>query len=100
MVKGLFQSSPVKAVRDDYFTRKSAWENIIDFIPKNKILWEAFYDPQSKSASHLEELGFDVISKDQDFFESNEGDICCSNCPFSLKKEVLTRLKFLNKPLF
>ena len=98
MVKGLFQCNPVKAVHDDYFTRKSSWEDIKEFIPKDKVIWEPFYDVNSQSASHLKDMGFDVIWKDQDFFDSNEGDICVSNCPFSLKKEVLNRLKLLNKP--
>ena len=97
MVKGLFQCNPVKAIHDDYYTRKISWQNIIDFIPKDKVIWEPFYSENSDSASHLKELGFDVIWKDADFFESNEGQIVVSNCPFSLKKEVLTRLKELNK---
>ena len=33
-----------------------------------------------------------------DFFEENRGDIIVSNPPFSKSKEVLTRLKELDKP--
>ena len=33
---------------DDYMTPKSAWENIKQYIPKDKVIWEAFYgDGQS-----------------------------------------------------
>ena len=41
--------------KDNYFTPKEAWENIKDFIPKNKIIWEAFYG-DGKSGEYLEEL--------------------------------------------
>lgn len=28
---------------DDYMTPKSAWESILQYIPKDKLIWEAFY---------------------------------------------------------
>ena len=28
---------------DDYMTPKLVWENIKHFIPKDKVIWEAFY---------------------------------------------------------
>ena len=28
---------------DDYMTPKYAWENIKNYIPKDKVIWEAFY---------------------------------------------------------
>lgn len=82
---------------DDYMTPKSAWENIQQYIPKDKVIWECFYG-DGKSGKDLEELGFKVIHKDIDFFKHNEGDIIISNPPFTLKKEVFTRLIELNKP--
>jgi len=82
---------------DDYMTPKYAWENITDYIPKNKVIWEAFYG-DGTSGKYLKELGYTVIHEPIDFFESNEGDIIVSNPPFSKSKEVLTRLKELNKP--
>jgi hypothetical protein len=84
-------------VHDEYMTPKSAWENIKDYIPKNKKIWEAFYGNGS-SGKHLTDLGFDVIHRDIDFFENNEGEIIVSNPPFSLTKEVLTHCKKLGKP--
>jgi len=84
---------------DDYMTPKSAWENIIDYIPKDKVIWEAFYG-DGESGNHLTELGFNVIHEDKDFFKwtpENYGAIV-SNPPFQFKKEVLTRLKELDKP--
>jgi hypothetical protein len=82
---------------DDYMTPKYAWENIVDFIPKDKIIWEAFYG-DGKSGKYLEELGFNVIHEPINFFESDKGDIIVTNPPFSQSKEVVKRLKLLNKP--
>ena len=82
---------------DDYMTPKYAWENIKDYIPKDKVIWEAFYG-DGKSGEYLTELGFNVIHNDNDFFESNEGDIIVSNPPFSKSKDIINRLKLLDKP--
>lgn len=83
-------------VHDDYMTPKYAWENIKDYIPKKKI-WEAFYG-DGNSGTYLHDMGFDVIHRPIDFFTSNEGEIIVSNPPFSLSKEVMSRLKELDKP--
>jgi len=82
---------------DDYMTPKTAWENIQEYIPK-KTIWEAFYG-DGTSGSYLKELGFETIHQDIDFFQHNVGDIVVSNPPFSLIKEILTRLVVeLDKP--
>ena len=82
---------------DSYMTPKSAWENIQHLIPKDKVIWEAFYG-DGKSGDYLKELGFTVIHEPVDFFKNNLGDIIVSNPPFSFSKEVITRLKELDKP--
>ena len=82
---------------DDYMTPKYAWENIKQYIPNNKVIWEAFYG-DGKSGDYLKEMGFNVIHEPVDFFENNLGDIIVSNCPFSKSKEVMNRLYELNKP--
>jgi hypothetical protein len=82
---------------DNYMTPKHAWENIQHFLPRDKVIWEAFAG-NGNSSQFLTELGFEVICKEEDFFESNHGDIIVTNPPFSLKKEVFTRLKELDKP--
>lgn len=82
---------------DDYMTPKYAWEDIKDYIPKDKVIWEAFYG-DGVSGTHLTELGFKVIHEPIDFFTENKGDIIVSNPPFSKSHEVLTRLKELGKP--
>ena len=58
---------------DDYMTPKSAWENIKEFIPHNKVIWEAFFG-DGESGKYLKELGFNTIHEDIDFFENNLGE--------------------------
>jgi len=72
-------------------TPKYAWENIQHLIiPKDKLIWEAFYrDGSTSGQQHLKELGFDVIHKTVDFFQHNLGEIVVSNPPFSKCKEVM-----------
>ena len=82
---------------DDYMTPKYAWENIQQFIPKDKIIWEAFYG-DGASGKYLTELGFNVIHEVVDFFDNDLGDIIVSNPPFSKCKEIMFRLLELDKP--
>jgi hypothetical protein len=82
---------------DDYMTPKYAWENIKQYIPKDKVIWEAFYG-DGTSGNDLKELGFDVIHEPVDFFENDLGDVIVSNPPFSKCKEILDRLEQTNKP--
>ena len=82
---------------DDYMTPKSAWEKIEDYIPRDKVIWEAFYG-NGDSGRYLTQLGFNTIHEDIDFFNNDRGDCVVSNPPFTLCKEVLTRLVELDKP--
>ena len=84
-------------IDNDYMTPKYAWENIQQYIPKDKVIWEAFMG-DGKSGEYLRELGFNVIHDNDDFFENDKGDIVVSNPPFSKSKEVITRLKEIDKP--
>ena len=82
---------------DDYMTPKYAWENIKQYIPNDKVIWEAFYG-DGTSGTYLEELGFNVIHEPIDFFKEDKGDIIVSNPSFSLSKEIMKRLLVLDKP--
>tara|TARA_R110001606_G_scaffold390579_1_gene557674 strand:- start:58 stop:558 length:501 start_codon:yes stop_codon:yes gene_type:complete len=82
---------------DDYMTPKYAWENIKEYIPQDKVIWEAFYG-DGKSGNYLSDMGFNVIHEPVDFFENDLGDIIISNPPFSKSKEVMKRLLVLDKP--
>ena len=94
--------NPVKAIFDEYYTRKKAWEDIQGFIPSEKVLYEAFMLNSFRSSPlYLQELGFNVEwDTSHDFFqqEKRENAVCVSNCPFSLKKEVLQHLKQIDQP--
>ena len=82
---------------DDYMTPRSAWEAIIEYIPKDKVIWEAFYG-DGKSGEYLCDMGFNVIHKQVDFFKNDFGDIIISNPPFSIIKKIMSRLLILDKP--
>lgn len=82
---------------DDYMTPYYAWKNIEKYLPKDKVIWEAFYG-NGESGSHLKRLGCKTIHYDIDFFENNLGDCVISNPPFSKSKKILERLVLLEKP--
>ena len=82
---------------DNYITNKEDWERIKKYIPKDKVIWSPFYC-DGKQKEYFEEIGFNIIHEDEDFFENNKGDIIIDNIPFSKKKEILTRIKELDKP--
>jgi len=85
------------STHDDYMTPAYAWEAIRQYIPKDKIIWEAFYG-DGTSGEILRNMGFNVIHEDVDFFKNNLGDIIISNPPFSQSKPIINRLSELNKP--
>lgn len=83
---------------DCYMTPKYAWENIKQYIPNGKVIYEPFYG-DGKSGEYLRELGFTVIHEKVDFYENNfQYDIVVSNPPFSDYKRILQRLVELDKP--
>lgn len=82
---------------DKYMTPKQAWEDIKAFIPTDKLLWEAFFG-DGTSAQNLRDIGYDVVSEDCDFFQSNHGDIIVTNPPYSCKAKVFKYLQQLDKP--
>jgi len=86
-------------VFDDWMTPAHVWEDIKDFIPTDKVIWEPFYG-DGKSGQDIRDLGFEVIHEQIDFHEHNLGDIIISNPPFDKKllPDILKRLKELDKP--
>lgn len=88
---------------DEYNTPRELWENIKEFLPpKDKIVWEAFYG-NGNSGTILSSLGCTVLQSDVDFFDDNQHiidkmDMIISNIPFSKKKQILARLKEIDKP--
>ena len=83
---------------NNYYTPRTAWQEIGAYLPKNKLIWECFYG-DGTPAQYLRELGCNVISEDVEFFENKiEFDLIVTNPPFSLKKKEFERLRELNKP--
>jgi len=84
---------------DDFFTPKHVWEDIQHLIPKDKVIWDAFYG-DGQSGKDMRDIGYKVIHEPNDFFkwQPEHYDIIVSNPPFSKKKEVFTHLKELDKP--
>ena len=86
---------------DQYNTTADIWQSIADYIPQDKIIWEAFMlnNTSSKSIEILTEMGHNVIGHSSiDFFVENLGDIIVSNPPYSIKKKIFARLALLDKP--
>ena len=83
---------------DNYITNKSDWQRIKEYIPSDKKIWSPFYC-DGKMKEYFTDMDFDIYHEDKDFFTYEpEYDIVVDNPPFSKKKEVLKRLKQLNKP--
>ena len=89
---------------DEVYTPYYAVEPLLEFIPKNKIIWCPFDEEWSAFYNTFKENGYKVIrsslSEGQDYFtyEPEEWDIMVSNPPFSKKDKVLARAYELNKP--
>tara|TARA_R110001632_G_scaffold1216_1_gene5013 strand:+ start:882 stop:1352 length:471 start_codon:yes stop_codon:yes gene_type:complete len=82
---------------DNYNTNKEDWERIKQYIPTDKKIWSPFYC-DGKQKEYFADMGFNIIHEDEDFFDNNKGDIIIDNPPFSKKKEILKRLKEIDKP--
>lgn len=117
-----FKDSPKFSTHDDYYTPKSAWEQIKPFIEKRgfKKVFEPFLlNSNEQSKKHLEELEFKVIgNKTVDFLnedtwteemKNKNYDCIISNPPFqriksykqrkdNLKYKCIKKLIDLDKP--
>ena len=83
---------------DNYSTDKAGWEIIKPYIPIDKIIWSPFYC-DGKQKEYFEEMGYNIIHQDKDFFSYiPKYDILVDNPPFSKMKEICIRLKEIDKP--
>ena len=82
---------------DDYMTPAYAWEDIQEYIPKHKVIWDPFFG-DGQSGKTLTRLGFNTIHENIDFFQYNLGDVIVTNPPFSQIPQIISRLKELEKP--
>lgn len=83
---------------DNYSTDKNGWEIIKEYIPSDKIIWSPFYC-DGKQKEYFKEMGFDIIHEDKDFFSYiPQYDLIIDNPPFSKLRQILERLKEIDKP--
>ena len=85
---------------NEWYTPKYAFADIAHLIPKDKIIWEAFYGDGS-SGQYLTELGFNVEHDEHlDFYESAplDYDMIVTNPPYSSKSRTFKRLYELDVP--
>ena len=83
---------------DNYATDFNVWETIKEYIPHNKKIYAPFYC-DGKQKEYFEEMGYDIIHEDVDFFTNTfDYDIIVDNPPFSKKKEILIKLREIDKP--
>lgn len=90
---------------DEVYTPFYAVEPLLEFVPKDKVIWCPFDEEWSAYYQMFTENGYKVIRScigdNQDFFtyEPDEHwDILISNPPFSKKDKVLERAFSFNKP--
>ena len=89
---------------DEVYTPYYAVEPLLEFLPKDKVIWCPFDEVWSAYYNCLTEKGYKVVrsslSEGRDFFkyEPDNWDILVSNPPFSKKDEVLKRAFSFEKP--
>lgn len=89
---------------DEVFTPFYAVEPLLEFLPKDKIIWCPFDEEWSAFYQLLSEKGFEVVRSSlrdgKDFFEyePEKWDILVSNPPFSKKDDVLKKAFSFGKP--
>ena len=94
----MFTSKHKFQTADSWESRPKVWTCVNHLIPRGKVLYEPF-DPNGNGGRILRSLGHSVISSKADFFTSQPlGDVTVTNPPFSISKEVLTRLKAQGRP--
>lgn len=87
---------------DVYYTKKETWEDILHYLPNDKIYLDCFYG-NGKNIENLKELGLNCIGADIDYFDALDNlnyDIILTNSPFSrnILTEFLYNLSALDKP--
>lgn len=89
---------------DECYTPKYGVIPILEFLPKNKIVWCPFYTEESQYVKTLKENGYNVIyshiNNGKDFYkyEPDNWDILVSNPPFTGKRKIVERALSFNKP--
>jgi hypothetical protein len=88
---------------DECYTPDYGVAPVLEFIPKDKIIWCPFDTEESefvKQISKTNEVVYSHIDEDKDFFtyEPDRWDIIVSNPPFKGKRKIFERALSFNKP--
>ena len=88
-----------KEKSDEYYTPHYAIYPLLQYLPKDKVIWECT-DTSGSISSYLREKGYNVVSTADNFFsyDKPQGDIIVTNPPYSLKTEFLEHSYKLNVP--
>ena len=97
-----------KSNDDEWYTPRMALEMVCPYLPKDKVIWEAFTSGNNKlieSPKYLREIGHNVIATGDNFFTCDYGDIVVSNPPYAtprgeenIKTRIIRRLCDMDKP--
>lgn len=79
-----------KEKSDEYSTPSYALLPLLEYLPKDKMIWECT-DTSGSISSFLKGKGYKVVSTEDNFLLYNmpKGDIIVTNPPYSLKTEFL-----------
>ena len=88
---------------DECYTPDYAVKPILEYIPKDAIVWCPFDTDEShfvKQISQTNHVEYSHLNKGEDFFqyEPDDWDMMVSNPPFSRKKKFFERALSFNKP--
>ena len=88
---------------DECYTPEYAVKPILEYIPKDAIVWCPFDTDEShfvKQISQTNHVEYSHLNKGEDFFqyEPDDWDMMVSNPPFSRKKKFFERALSFNKP--
>ena len=87
---------------DEYYTPKYIWEDILHFLPRDKLYLDPFYG-EGGNINNLNELGINAVGGNIDCFQALrllDYDIILTNSPFSrnILIEFLYNLSSLDVP--
>jgi len=87
---------------DEYYTPKIIFENILHYLPRDKIYLDPFFG-NGTSINNLNKLGLNAIGSNIDYFDALRDlqyDVIITNSPFSrgILIEFLYNLSALDKP--
>lgn len=93
-----------KGGNDECYTPKYVVDEIIKYLPKDKVYWLPFDRDDSEFVNVLRDNGYTYINSHIDYgqdyynFEPPRWDIMLSNPPFTNKRKIFERALSFNKP--